>query len=145
MLDKLCFILTEREKANTLRRRYLARYSANINKLSRLCIKQKHHIKSPEARLLLERSRLNHVSYRRIADLMNDQRGLLRELRKATGATPKYNTNNSCTYLDLKDKSFSKKAIQSMHASYVFETVVLKGQVLNNPYAKELYGQEETK
>lgn len=143
-LDRLCFIIVEREKANALRLKNLFRYYHASKKLDRIHkIKEPHPLKKPEVLTLHNDIKVYHANYRRIADLMNAQRAMMRKLRKETGATPKYNSRNCCTHLELDGYSLSLEQIRARHASYVFDKVALEEKDLSNPYASELYETEE--
>jgi hypothetical protein len=85
---------------------------------------------------------LHLTNYRRIADLMNAQRPLLRKLRKENHATIYYNASNNCVQITAIADTLSWNKIQEQHTNYVFEVTVLKDTGLVNPYAKELYAKE---
>jgi hypothetical protein len=143
--DKMCFILVERQKANMLRRRYLARHHAADKQFRKLYITKTHPLKHPAAAELLKIQKDSHESYRRIADLMNDQRPLLRQLRKDGGCRAIYNGANNCIELYHNNKKYDWKEITQIANTYVFESLVLKESRVDNPYAKELYGKEAKK
>lgn len=134
-LERLCFILVEREKTNKIRRLYLSRYYSDMKKLNKLTLKD------PEFAKHLMSARDNHNSYRRVADLMNGQRKMLRDLRKDTGGTPKYNSANYCTHVEFDGYTLTIPQIRDRHASYLFDVVVLGKKTIDNPYAKEIYGE----
>lgn len=143
-LDRLCFIIVEREKANRLRLKNLYSYYGAVKRLNKIFKSNKpHQLKNPKTEVYIREIKQFHENYRRIANLMNDQRNMLFQLRKATGATPKYNSNNYCTHLKLDDYCLTIEQIRARHASYVFDKVALEEKNLNNPYATELYGKEE--
>ena len=141
-LDRLCFILVERQKANAIRRRYLGRLRSAEKKQSKLKRRADDQYKDPRMAKIISDLKENHTNYRRVADLMNAQRPLLRELRKATGARMKYNSNNMCLNVVVDGKTLSWKQISNLHNTYVFESTVIKEVSTDNPYAKELYGKE---
>lgn len=143
-LGQLCFILVERQKANRLRRKYLARYNkakSDLNYYYARVAPQVMHC-SLSVKQLQAAMQLNLTNYRRVADLMNAQRPLLRQLRKENHARIYYNASNNCVQITAIADTLSWKKIQEQHTNYVFETTVLKDTGLVNPYAKELYAKE---
>lgn len=142
-LDKLCFILVERQKANSLRRKHLSQYYTAEKNLKKHLSSRKQRLKKQETKKHMNAMRDSFTSYRRVADLMNDQRPLLRELRKNIGAKIKYTANNACLSIVVDKKTFDWSDITRFHNSYVFESTVLKDETkIHNPYAKELYAKE---
>ena len=144
-LEKLSFILVERQKANKLRRHYLYMMHKASDNLTRVCYRHLRFWNKESLAKHMKDKKDYHAAYRRVADLMNAQRPLLRELRKLTGARMLYNANNNCLGFIVDGKLTNWKDITIMHNTYVFESTVLKDSELNNPYAKELYGNKETK
>ena len=142
-LDKLCFVLVERQKANKLRRKYLGRFYSAKRKLAHhyRCFRP-HAIKSVYATTLTELSKDSRESYRRVADLMNAQRPLLKQLRKENNAKMEYNSLNHCIGLMWNNVHLTWKDITVLANQYAFESIVLKESTFENPYAKELYGKE---
>jgi hypothetical protein len=141
-IEKLCFVLVERQKANKLRRKYLARHNAAKEALKKHYLLRTHPLKHPKAAEFLKESKDSHESYRRIADLMNDQRPLLRQLRKDNTARMIYDASNRCTNLKWNNVNMVWKDIIVLANQYAFESIVLKDSTFVNPYAKELYGKE---
>jgi hypothetical protein len=140
-IDKLCFILVERQKANKVRRKYLARFHA-AQRAFKKHYPQTHSLKHPAAANLLKLAKDSHESYRRVADLMNDQRPLLRQLRKDNNARMSYTSSNNCRILQWNTTVMAWKDITVLANQYAFESIVLKDSTFVNPYAKELYGKE---
>jgi hypothetical protein len=134
-------MLVERQKANALRLHNLNRYRSAKRAMSKI-----YTLKNKNLAKQLKKAQESHEAYRRIADLMNDQRPVLRELRKVAGAIPKYNGANFCNCVWLHTDGVAKRMtweeVTIAHTSYVFEATVLKESKLENPYAKELYGKE---
>lgn len=141
-LDKLCFILVERQKANKLRHHYLSKYYTAEKNLKKIRHSRNHPLKKKQMAKCLKQLQENHAAYRRVANLMNDQRPLLRELRNNTGAKMKYNGSNMCQSVTVEKKTYNWSEITRLHNTFVFESTVLKEGQISNPYAKELYGKE---
>jgi hypothetical protein len=102
-------------------------------------------LKQPIVAKLLELSKESHKSYRQLADLMNDQRPLLRELRTNANASMNYDGSNNCRFVMKDAKKYDWKEITQTANTYVFESLILKESRVDNPYAKELYGKEVKK
>lgn len=139
-LDRLCFMLVERQKANAVRLSHYSKFYYVEQLLAKSTGSQR--IKDPKYAERLALIKTNRENYRRVADLMDNQRSVFRELRKETGASMKYNARNECLGFHVGKQWFTWEYIQQRHNSYVFEATVLKESSLNNPYAKELYGKE---
>lgn len=143
-LQKLCFILVERDKANKLRRHFLSKfYTAEKNFKKSSALDKTQRLKSKTTSKWMKEMSKHHADYRRVADLMNDQRPLLRQLRKEAKVTKiSYNGSNYCRFVLTEGNTLNLKQIQENHNTYVFETTLLGDAKLENPYAKELYGKE---
>jgi hypothetical protein len=140
-LEELCFVLVERQKANKLRLSHLHKYYAALKKLRKIS-RTSRSLKKKEMAEQLAHLEFHLLSYRRIADLMNDQRPLLRKLRKSVGAKMYYNGSNMCTTVDIVGRNYSWKQVEQMHNTYVFESVVFGRKKIDNPYSKELHPVE---
>ena len=143
-LGKLCFMLVEREKANKLRHHYLNKYyTAEKNLKKSISYLNDARLKNPNTRKWIKLMEKSHADYRRVADLMNEQRPLLRQLRKeAKVSSMNYTGGNGLRSMVVDKKVYLLKDVQELHNAYVFEVNLLTDVKLENPYAKELYGKE---
>lgn len=125
-LEQFCFLVVERQKANTKRRRLLSYLNKKINK--------NRHLSDQFIKANMYTDELK--TYREFADEMKKiAKRKFSPMRKELKISVKYNSNNQCQSLIHDGITYLYKDVKRMSDAYLFDTIVLDKERLENPYA----------
>lgn len=131
--EKMCYLIVCRQEANLKRRRLLYKYSSKEKKLKM----SSRRIISVERIALTEKERSN---YRKQANTMKEIAvNIYSPLRRELKAYVKYNSNNMAQYVSYDGDHYDYNRIKEIAVGYEFDTIVLEGKELVNPYKEVKY------
>lgn len=123
--QEFCYLVIQRDKANKKRKRLLYRLNKKLNEhTGRLY----SHIKADIARE-------DRKIYRDHANNMrNITKSMYTPLRRELGISCNYDGNNSVTSLKYQGEIYYWRNIEDQANTYLFETIILTDQSINNAY-----------
>ena len=131
-LEKLCYLIVQRQKANVKRRRLL--YVLNVAIDKGQYVNEYHYHKRVFS------CKKERTVYRKHADSMTRiAKKYYSPLRRELKAQVRYDGSNNCVSLTHDNLTYSYIKIKELADAYIFEEIVLRDKTgLDNPYAKLL-------
>lgn len=124
--EELCYLIACRQQANVKRRYLLYKLYKKRNANRGNWSKWIKHASEYEP---------ERQAYRNQADMMKKiAKEVYSPMRRELNATIKYDGNNHFKYMIYQGQEFDFKKIKEIADGYVFDSILLEGKTINNPY-----------
>lgn len=151
-LDRFCFMLTEREKVNKLRRRFYGKHYRAAERLyweARKCRLLRDNYS--ECRKLVDRCEAYQRSYKELSKFLKDRRRTLSSERKKLNLKICWDSSNNFNFIyNAGDKEFAdetciigRKEVFDRSLNYVVESSVFSDKEIKNIYSIDFSLYEE--